>query len=200
MQVQQNNNVNFGARFINPATIKIKNDKGRWVNETVSFIKFDTAKKSDITALEGLERLWGGKNLSGSVADEARILGGKAHIYAITSQSDNFESVRPKDILGVMTTDKAYRAKGDVEIFKIGSEPSIAYEQNHRQRPVRHVAKALVQEFVRLLNRNKDVDNVIAHSDFNDRRFLDRVGFKLVEDGLAPKYAINKTDFSEFIG
>lgn len=200
MQIQQNNNVNFGARFINPATIKVKNGKGKWVNESVSFIKFDTSKKADVAALEALERLWGGKNLSGGVADEARILGGNAQIYALTNQVMDFETVRPKDILGIMSTDKTYRAKGDVEIYKIGSNPDFAYEQNRRHRSVKHVAKNMVQEFVKLLSKKDAVKNVVVHSDFTDRKFLDRVGFKLVEDGLAPKYAIDKKDFSEFIG
>lgn len=200
MQIKQTNSQNFGARLISPATIKIKNDKGRWINDTVNFIKLDTAKNADVTALEALERLWGRKNLSGGMAEEARILGGQAQIYALTNQTDNFKHVSPKDILGVMSTDKIYKAKGDVEIFKIGSDPAFAYEQNHRHRSIRHVAKSMLQEFVKLLNKNKDIDNVVVHSDFNDRKFLNRVGFKLVEDGLAPKYSINKNEFSEFIG
>lgn len=200
MQIKQTNSQNFGARFISPATIKIKNDKGKWVDDTVSFIKLNTGRKADVKAIEDVKYHWDGQNLSGGVAEEVKILGNKAEVFALTTQTDNFERVNPKDILGVMSTDKIYKAKGDVEIFKIGSDPAFAYEQNHRHRSIRHVAKSMLQEFVKLLNKNKDIDNVVVHSDFNDRKFLNRVGFKLVEDGLAPKYSINKNEFSEFIG
>lgn len=200
MQIQQANTQNFGARFISPATIKIKNDKGKWVDDTVSFIKLNTGRKADVKAIEDVKYHWDGQNLSGGVAEEVKILGNKAEVFALTTQTDNFERVNPKDILGIMSTDKTRKAKGNIEIFKIGSDPSIAYEQNHRQRPIKHVAKSMIQEFVRLLSKNKNVDSVVTHAEPSGIKFWDRVGFKQTGEELPQKYSIDKNDFSEFIG
>lgn len=199
MQVQQTTNQNFGARLIRPATIRIKNDKGKWINDTVSFIKFDTTKKADVQALEKLAYHWDDVNLSSGVAEEARILRGKAEVYALTNQKDDFKNINPKDILGVMTTDKTKNAKGNVEVFKIGTDPTFAYEQNRRKRSVKHIAKAMVNEFVRLVNKNKQVEAVVVYSEPNEEKFLSKVGFKKLDDTLAPKFAIEREQFSQMI-
>lgn len=199
MQVQQTTSPNFGARLIRPSMVKIKNDDGKWINSTVNFIKFDTTKKADVSALERLAYHWKNANLSGSVAEEARILRGDAEIYALTNQTSDYKHINTKDILGVMTTDKTKTAKGDVEIFKIGTDPIFAYEQHGRRRPVKHIATAMVNEFVRLVKRNKQVDSIVVHSEPKEEKFLSKVGFKKVEDSKTPKYSIDRESFSTMI-
>lgn len=99
MQIQKTNNVQFGAKYISPATIKVKAGK-RWKDTQVSFIKFDTSKQRDISFLEGVEALWGGKNLSAGIVDEAHILGGKTNVYGVTTQTSDFDVVRCKKSFG----------------------------------------------------------------------------------------------------
>lgn len=199
MQVQQTTSQNFGARLIRPATIRIKNDKGKWINDTANFIKFDTTKKADVEALERLAYHWDDANLSAGVAEEARILRGKSEVYALTNQKYDFKNINPKDILGVMTTDKTKNAKGNVEVFKIGTDPTFAYEQNRRSRSVKHIARAMVNEFVRLVNKNKQVDAIVVHSEPGEEKFLSKVGFKKMDETLTPKYSIERGQFSQMI-
>ena len=120
MQIQKTNNVQFGAKFISPATIKVKVGK-RWKDAQVNFIKFDTSKQRDVSALEGVEALWGNKNLSSGITEEAHILGGKAQVYGITAQTSDFDVVDARKVLGLMSADKIEKGKPEVEIFKIGT-------------------------------------------------------------------------------
>lgn len=195
MQVQQTNNVQFGARFISSVPVKVKTESGKWIDNSVNFIKLETSKKTDVKALENLESLWGGKNLSSGVAEEARILGRKSHVYALTKQSSNFNNVNHRDILGVMTTDSVHLAKGDVSIFKIGTDPMFAYEQNGRHRQVKHIAKSMLRAFVGMLQKNKDVDSVVAHSDIQDTRFLQRLKFNQT---AIDKFELSRENFGNF--
>lgn len=80
MEIQRTNNLQFGARFISPAKIKYKAPNGKWEKMDVSFIKFDTYKKSDVSLVENISQLWNNKNLSGAIAEEANILGRKSQI------------------------------------------------------------------------------------------------------------------------
>ena len=120
MEIQRTNNLQFGARFISPAKIKYKAPNGKWEKMDVSFIKFDTYKKSDVSLVENISQLWNNKNLSGAIAEEANILGRKSQIYALTSQLKDFEQINPRQVLGLMTTGKIKKGE-DVEIFKIGT-------------------------------------------------------------------------------
>ena len=81
-------------------------DVKKWKDVSVNFIKFETAKEDDRRTLDQVSRLWGGKNLSSAIADEANILGGNAHIYGVTTQESNFDHVDPSQVLGFVSTDK----------------------------------------------------------------------------------------------
>lgn len=190
MEIQKTNNLNFGARFINPANIKIKAPKGYWRNEQVSFIKFEPNKEADMEALNKVTTLWADKNLSGSIAEEASIMGREAHVYGLTTQTDNFDKIDSGKVLGLMTTGKLPRKAGEVEIFKIGTHPDFAYEQNHRKRTRKHIASSLIENFKSLVkSKSKKSEVVVPTIDSeNELKFLRRIG-------LEPK----NTDFVKFI-
>lgn len=173
MQIQNNNYVNFEARYISAAKAaeKINN---KWKNIDVSFIKFDTSKKADIEALETVRNLWSGKNLSSGIVEESRVLGRKAQVYAVTKQQGNFEDVEPSKILGLMTTDKI--SKGTpVEIFKIGTDPKYAYEQNTRTRDMKHIARGMIDAFKKFVKGKSKSEVIVNYAEPQEYKFLQRV-------------------------
>lgn len=179
MEIQRTNNVQFGARFISPANIKFKAPNGKWEKTGVSFIKFEPNKKADVAILHEISDIWGDKNLSAAVVDEAEILRGKAQIYALTSQDKNFDKINPRQILGLMTTDKIKKGE-DVEVFKIGTNPMFAYEQNHKDRTLKHIAKSMVESlrsFVGSKSKNSEVFSRYAESE-SEAKFLKRIGLE----------------------
>lgn len=179
MQVQKTTNQNFGARFISPANIKYKSPNGRWEKIGVSFIKFEPNKKEDVKILNEIRDIWAGKNLSSAIVDEAEILRGKAHIYGLTSQDKNFENINPRQILGLMTTDKIKKNE-NIEVFKIGTNPLFAYEQNHKDRTFKHIAKSMVEtlkSFVGSNSKNSEVFSRYAESE-SEAKFLKRIGLE----------------------
>lgn len=177
MLVQQNNNVNFCAKFVSPAVVKQKTGKV-WKDANANFIQLETAKTEDRKLLGYIKHLWYQKNLTPSIEEEAWVLGGNAHIYALTSQTDNFEKVEPSKVLGVMTTDKITRKKDSVEIFKIGTNPKFAYEQNKRSRDIKHIATAMIDAFKDLVSANSRADVVVKYAEPKDMKFLRKVNLE----------------------
>lgn len=175
MQVNSVDNTHFGAKLISPAKIKYKAGK-YWKDFDVSFIKFETNKVEDRTKLDAVNYLWGGKNLSASIAEEANILGGKSNVYGLTLQQSNFEHVLPDHILGLVTTSKVRKGDSDIEIFKIGTNPKYAYEQNRRTRDIKHIAVAML-DALRDYTGRKDAPRLYVHyADPKEMKFLTRVG------------------------
>jgi len=174
MQIQQNNNVNFGAKYISPAVVKQKIGT-KWKDAQVNFIQLETAKTEDRKALGYVKYLWHEKNLTPAIEEEGLVLGGAARIYALTSQADNFEKIEPSKVLGLMTTDRLGKGKESVEIFKIGTTPRYAYEQNKHARSVRHIAKAMVDSFKELVKNNSKARVVVNFAEPHDMKFLKKV-------------------------
>lgn len=175
MQIQKTNNVQFGAKYISPATIKVKAGK-RWKDTQVSFIKFDTSKQRDISFLEGVESLWGGKNLSAGIVDEAHILGGKTNVYGVTTQTSDFDVVDARKVLGLISTDKIAKGESEVGVYRMGTTPKYAYAQNKRSRDVKHIATAMYEAVKNLATKKAKAPVVIHNATPEDVKFLSKLG------------------------
>lgn len=178
MQIQNTNNVQFGAKYISPATIKVKTGK-RWKDTHVSFIKFDTSKQKDVSFLEGVEALWGGKNLSSGFVDEAHILGGKTNIYGITTQTSDFDVVDARKVLGLISTGKIAKEEPEVGIYKIGTNPKYAYAQNKRSRDIKHIATAMYESVKKLASKKAKAPVVCKNVEPEDAKFLSKLGVEV---------------------
>lgn len=183
MQIQSNYNVQFGARYIAPTTIKLKDGK-RWKNTSVNFIKFETQKVDDRKALDEISNLWGDKNLSGAFADEANILGGQSYIYGVTAQKAGVDHVDPRKVIGLVSTDKFNRKSKEISIFKISTKPQFAYEQNKRKRSIKHIATSMVEALKLATSKSANTKIVTQHAEPNDVKFLNKVGIEIKNDNL----------------
>ncbi len=176
MNIQPTNNVQFGGKLIAPTVVKQKVNK-RWKDMPVNFVKFNTGDKFDRLSINFLSLLWkGGKNLSGAIAEEASILKGDSNIYAITTQTDNFEKLDATKVLGIMSADKVNPKTKLAEIFKIGTNPQYAYEQNKKHRDIKHIATAMIDSFTQLIS--KKGKPFVSHVENGEEKFLEKVNLK----------------------
>ncbi len=175
------NNVSFGANYISPAKIRIKNGK-KWKDVELSFIKFNTSNKTDLETIRTVAKIWGRQNLSAGIQEEAEILGKGAQIYAVTAQRTGFEHAVAHSIMGLMSTDKIGKAKETVQIFKIGTAPQFAYEQNGRSRELKHIARGMIDAFRDFVKSKNKGDVVVSYADSEDIKFLNKVGLRPKND------------------
>lgn len=99
----------FGANFINQAKIgKLAQDKSKYADEIVSFVKINTKNKCDLSALDKAASYWENDKFAANIAYVARSandknsLYNKDDIYALTLQRDNFENLESNKILGLI--------------------------------------------------------------------------------------------------
>lgn len=176
MNIQPTNNVQFTGKLIAPTVVKQKVNK-RWKDMPVNFVKFNTGDKFDRLSINFLSLLWkGGKNLSGAIAEESNILKGKSNIYAITTQTDNFKKIDATKVLGIMSADKVNPKTKLAEIFKIGTNPQYAYEQNKKHRDIKHIATAMIDSFTQLIS--KKGKPFVSHVESGEEKFLEKVNLK----------------------
>lgn len=164
MQIQTNN-VQFGAGLIRRVNIGGKK---------ASFIKFNTGAKSDVKAIEDIKNLWGGKNLSGAIAEEAEILGKNAQIYGLTLQDKNFRNVDSSKVLGLVTTGDIVKGQ-ETELFKIGTNPKYAYEQKRSRRSIKHIALTMLDN-IKKMNGNSGL--FVNRAEPQEVKFLEKSGVR----------------------
>ena len=104
MNLDCKNTQSFGAKYVSPAKIKTKVGK-YWKDLDVNFVKVDTRKNAaDVKALQEVDKLWEGQNLSGEFNRVAELSKGKANIYALTTQKCNLENLEADKVLGLIDT------------------------------------------------------------------------------------------------
>lgn len=178
MQIQSTNNVQFGAKYISPATIKVKAGK-RWKDSQVNFIKFNVSKKEDVKALNDVNALWGDRNLSGSIVEEVKNLGKDTHVYGVTTQTAGFDTVDSSKILGLVTTDKIAKGVKEVGVYRIGTTPKYAYAQNKRKRDIKHIATAMYESVKNLASKKAKAPIVCKNVEPEDSKFLSKLGVEV---------------------
>lgn len=109
MKIDNNNQPSFRAKFLN--RIKIgKLINGKYANESVSFVKINPSNKGDIDALEYCAKYWENDKFAKNIYYAACAIKGKSKfytdsaIYALTSQSSDFNNLNKDKILGVIHT------------------------------------------------------------------------------------------------
>ena len=98
-------NINFKAQKLNSTSIfQLKQNSAEYIKKPVSFIKFDLKSSSDLISLKKMNSLWPytfARSMYKSIQRE-----NNAEIYALTLQTDKFEKIECKKILGLAETIK----------------------------------------------------------------------------------------------
>ena len=180
MNLDCKNTQSFGAKYVSPAKIKTKVGK-YWKDLDVNFVKVDTRKNAaDVKALQEVDKLWEGQNLSGEFNRVAELSKGKANIYALTTQKCNLENLEADKVLGLIDT-AAVKQKGAVDVYRVATSPKYAYEQNTRTRDKKHIARGLVKSFKNLLGPKAKA--VAEFAEASDMPFLKKIGLESRNNG-----------------
>ena len=131
-----NSNISFSANFKNYVKI-LKRDQvsGKYFPADVAFVTIDSRNLSDLRALKEVYDNWGRDVLTEGVLNAAvsKSYGDKYFsrnkIYALTSQSENFEKLNPSKILGVADI-RVLGSKGNIFLEHLKVCPFLKGEQN----------------------------------------------------------------------
>ena len=99
----QTDSVSFGAIPINSIIIKKYNKASeKFADYPVNFVKLDADNKDDLEAVNKIVHKWNGAKYIRRIATSAHWMKEKPiEIYALTSQSQNFEKLQSNYILGL---------------------------------------------------------------------------------------------------
>ncbi len=108
MKINNINNTNFGAKFINNVRIQQFDSKtGDYKSKRASFVEFDPKNRRDLFAIRKATRGWDGDYFGRHIAEQAGEIAKSYisphinHIYLLTSQLDDFEKLDNNEILGL---------------------------------------------------------------------------------------------------
>ncbi len=118
MNINIQNKIPFNARFVrNTTLLKYDTDSCKYEPDTVSFVKFDTGNKKDFEAIDKLKNKWQDSILISHVKKCGTRMIKKdpyakgANIFAITSQTEDFDNLDPEKILSLVQTEDCGRKK-----------------------------------------------------------------------------------------
>lgn len=128
-------NINFGAKYIQDMNVgKLKNDK--YIQKDVAFVELDPTDKDDRNALKQIARDWGYYSFAEDIYEEANLYlkenPEKGKIFALTTQTKDFENLAPDAVLGlaeVNTEDKARYRTVYLDRLQTNPEYLDAFEQ-----------------------------------------------------------------------
>lgn len=178
--------INFKAQYIQPVYIKkVKNNKYPQ-DQKVSFVKLDSSSFSDLEAVERVSEDWGGRDcfaydIKSTMSKEfylplKRNIS-KKEFYALTTQSENFNRLDNKKLLGIMQVDQVDTKNCELDFIEVG--PDNMYGST--QRTYKNIGTALIET---LIARNPD-KNITVNSIATARTFYEKLGFTKFENSLS---------------
>ena len=179
--------INFTARLVSNPIIKQRSSMFDYKKQQASIVELDCRSMDDIKALSEASDRWmgrGGKyiddildvalyesNMEGALY-ESNILNIKNdHFYALTTQKQNFDQLKPKNILGVMLFTERIGSNNEIQLLEVS--PTTSKTKNYI-RKYKQVGRRLV-EYVQDKYSNKDIE---VWADFDARNFYKKLGFK----------------------
>ena len=131
MKINNNNSINFTAKYISSAKVSnyIQKSK-RYAQKEVSFVELNPHDTSDLAVLDRIADSWEYDKFSVNIYNSAydiykKALKTKDRIYALTTQSDKFEALDYRKVLGL--TDMRLLNKKEIYISHIQVNPEYVY-------------------------------------------------------------------------
>ncbi len=171
--------INFTARLVDSPKIQQRKSLFKYDAQNASIVELDLKNKSDMIALNKASTSWmenGGKYAS-SIFFEAAYSGSdkfyrkQNHFYALTTQNQNFQELKPENILGLMMFQEVKGAPNEISLLEVNPKTSMScsFFRKYKQ-----VGKKLV-EFVQENFFQKDIQ---VWADYYAINFYKKSGFK----------------------
>ncbi|MBR1977385.1 hypothetical protein IKA15_03810 [bacterium] len=109
----------FGARYINSIPV-LKKVEGNYKKQDIAFVELDVNDISDMTSLKKTTDRWGDESYL-SVAEDCMQQSPKnvkRHLYMATAQSDSFEKLDEKKVLGAVVFDEG-ECQNHIELLQV---------------------------------------------------------------------------------
>lgn len=170
MKIEKQNNLCFGANLVSVVPIQ---KFGKNIN--ASFVKFDYKNLSDIEALKEVSNTWKEGFYADQIFNTACQKFNREKcsevfdIYALTLQKDSFETLEPKDIMGILEVIHEEQ-KGAIHLQHIEVKPSFIKGIN---RVYRGIGTAMIKSLQKLYTRIE----LIARDNDDVTRFYEKNGF-----------------------
>jgi len=101
------NNINFQGNYIKPAVIKRDNGNGEFLPQKVSVVELDIDSCKDRALVANIAKEWGRQNFIDNIEfdiqqqRERLIKNNKFHVFVLTSQEDDFNTLRKDEVMAM---------------------------------------------------------------------------------------------------
>ena len=171
MNIIIQNKIPFNAHFVrNTTLLKYDTDSHKYEPDTVSFVKFDPDNKKDFEAIDKLKNKWQDSILISHVKKCGTRMIKKdpyangANIFAVTSQTEDFDNLDPKKILSLAQTENVGYKK--IYLRAIERNP----ENNEYKKIGTATINALKEEYNKItLNSLKEAVDFYIHCGFKKK-------------------------------
>lgn len=171
--------ISFQGSFISPATIKKLNPRtNEYLPKEVSIVKLDTKDNNDLDTLADLATKWE-KTFAESIFNDSNY-DIDLEIYAVTKQTDNFEKLKARDILGIT---EAIKTDRELEIEYLQTHPK--YKNDHTELFPKY--KDIGRVIINALKERKDIDYIKAFALNVARPFYIKNGFEGIKEPYKPE-------------
>lgn len=190
MNINNYNQTNFGANFINKVNIKRLDSKTNMYKSCqASFVQFDPQNKNDLNAISKAVKTWQGDNFAGTIVNNAiRIVNGMTsskvnHIYLLTTQKDKFDKLNREEILGLaqMRSNK----KDPDELWYLQVKPDTKYGAEGRT--FKSVGSGILNSLKAIYNKK-----ITLFASYFAANFYETQGFDVREPKLLEYEWVNK--------
>lgn len=151
---------NFGAQYIAPAKVKKHSSRrNRYHDQKVSFVELEADNPNDAAALDYINRKWASAKYVSRIKRDFDVKSEgilrNPHLYktyALTTQKNNFDKLRPWTILGI-TEVKDYSDDLCIELLEVNPR----YKNSNQKRKYKYVGTAILDTLKNLYSKEKDI-------------------------------------------
>lgn len=190
MNINNYNQTNFGANFINKVNIKRLDSKTNLYNACqASFVQFDPKNKNDLSAMSKAVKTWQGDHFARTIVNNAeRIVNGMSsskinHIYLLTTQKEKFDKLNRSEILGVAQM-RSNKRDSD-ELWYLQVKPDTKYGEENRT--FKSVGSGILNSLKAIYNKK-----ITLLSSYFAANFYETQGFDLRDPMLLEYEWVNK--------
>lgn len=174
------NSVTFGAIPINKASIrKIDKQSGKYVKVPVKFVKLEAHNRFDLAAMNTIAKKWKDAKYIRKIATASHWMNSRKFVeidvYVLTTQKDNFEKLKPNNIIGCVEMRNDERNPKSRKVYHLQVKPSFMNVNNPKNKYERTGSTILdsLKKIYKNLNLFSDDNEAI-------KQFYERNGF--IED------------------
>lgn len=132
--------VNFKGKYLNSTYVrKLNPSTKKYVPEIVHFVEINSQNKKDIKTLKKLAKSWDNKSFADTIYVNAKTKP-NLRTYALTSQTSDYETLSPENILGLCQL-----SKENYDVFCIEHlQTKPEYQQENKSREYKRIGRRIV--------------------------------------------------------